>query len=296
MPDPYLVFEVQEEWLLDEPEEEMGSKKKFWYRREPDGVEWLFKFPRPDTGEHWAEKIAAEVAGLLGIPHARVELAQFGDDRGSVSESFTPRGYELVHGNQLLRWASSGYDPDKTFGQREHTLENVFGVVDRLFMTDEARIRRKRQIAEYLVLDALIGNTDRHHENWGVVRRRKEDQWRGGIAPSFDHASSLGRELRDERRRILLEESEVGRYVERGRGAVFWSGDERKGPSPLELVRRAILVYDDLFRPALDRLKDVDLSRMNRLIDRVPEGWMSLSGHEFAVAMVGYNVEQLRVL
>ena len=55
-------------------------------------------------------------------------------------------------------------------------------------------------------------------------------------------------------------------------------------------------MYDDLFRPALDRLKDVDLSRMNRLIDRVPEGWMSLSGHEFAVAMVGYNVEQLRVL
>lgn len=296
MPDPYPVVEIQAEWLLDEPEEEMGSKRKFWYREDEDGSDWLFKFPRPNTGEHWAEKIAAEVANLLGIPHAAVELAQFGDDRGSVSESFTPKGYELVHGNQLLRWASSGYDPDKTFGQKEHTLENVFRVVDRLFTTDEARIRRKRQIAEYLVLDALVGNTDRHHENWGVVRRREGDEWRGGIAPSFDHASSLGRELRDERRHRLLEESEVGRYVERGRGAVFWSGDERKGPSPLELVRRAILVYDDLFRPALDRLKDVDRSRMNRLIDRIPEGWMSLSSHEFAVAMVGYNVEQLRVL
>ena len=236
------------------------------------------------------------MASLLGIPHARVEFAQFGDDRGSVSESFTPGGFELVHGNQLLRWASSGYDPDKTFGQSEHTLENVFGVVDRLFTTDEARIHRKRQIAEYLVLDALVGNTDRHHENWGIVRRREGDQWRGGIAPSFDHASSLGRELRDERRRRLLEEGEVGRYVERGRGAVFWSGDERKGPSPLELVRRAVLVYGDLFRPALDRLQDMDLPRIIRLIDRIPEDWMSVSEQEFAAAMVGYNIEQLRVL
>lgn len=72
MPEPYSVVQIQEEWLLDEPEEEMGSKRKFWYRREPDGVECLFKFPRPNTGEHWAEKIAAEVANLLGIPQARI--------------------------------------------------------------------------------------------------------------------------------------------------------------------------------------------------------------------------------
>lgn len=294
MPDPYPVVEIQEEWLLDEPEEEMGSKRKFWYREE--GSDWLFKFPRPNTGEHWAEKIAAEVANLLEIPHAPVELARFGDDRGSTSESFTPKGYELVHGNQLLRWASSGYDPDKKFGQAQHTLASIFGVVDRLFTVAEAKTRRKRQIAEYLVLDALIGNTDRHHENWGILRRREGDQWRGGIAPSFDHASSLGRELRDERRRMLLAQNNVGTYVERGRGAVFWSSDERHAPSPVELVRRAVPVHGDLFRPALDKLGNMDPSGVKGLIDRIPERWISPSARYFAVAVVDYSASQLRMI
>lgn len=56
MPDPYPVVEIQAEWLLDEPEEEMGSKRKFWYREEEDGSDWLFKFPRPNTGEHWVAR------------------------------------------------------------------------------------------------------------------------------------------------------------------------------------------------------------------------------------------------
>ena len=155
MPDPYPVVGIQEEWLLDEPEEEMGSKRKFWYREE-DGSDWLFKFPRPNTGEHWAEKIAAEVANLLGIPHAPVELARFGNDRGSTSESFTPKGYELVHGNQLLERVVFDYNPDVTFGQSDHTLENVLAVMERVFVADEAKKRAKLRVADYFVLDALI--------------------------------------------------------------------------------------------------------------------------------------------
>jgi len=45
--------------------EEMGSKVKFWTVNE-QGHEWLFKKARANTGEHWAEKVACELAGLLG--------------------------------------------------------------------------------------------------------------------------------------------------------------------------------------------------------------------------------------
>ena len=51
---------------------------------------------------------------------------------------------------------------------------------------------QKCLFAGYLVLDAVIGNTDRHHENWGLLLRRTETGWKGQVAPSFDHASSLG--------------------------------------------------------------------------------------------------------
>ena len=90
----FEVEEVARDWVLRP--EEMGSREKFWYR-DPEHSEtsWLFKYPRPDTGEHWAEKIAAEVARVMDIPHARVELALFENERRSVTESFVYAGQGL---------------------------------------------------------------------------------------------------------------------------------------------------------------------------------------------------------
>lgn len=57
----------------------------------------------PQTGEHWSEKIAAEIGALLGIPVARVELAMCDGSPGACSQSFLPRESVLVHGNELLQ-------------------------------------------------------------------------------------------------------------------------------------------------------------------------------------------------
>lgn len=291
MPETYPIVEVKKEWVVEQ--EAMGTKTKFWYREPSDGTNWLFKYPRSNTGEHWAEKIAAEVASLLSIRHAKVELAQFQDKRGSTAESFARGGRELVHGNQMLEWAVDGYDPGKRFHQSSHTSANIWRVIDKVFAESEAARRAKLCVAEYMVLDALIGNTDRHHENWGILRERTGDHWKGLIAPSFDHASSLGRELWDARRDRLLVENRIENYAEKGRGAIYWLEDERHGPSPLELVRRAARHFPDLFRPALLNLEKLDESSMSDLVNRVPAPWMTPSARAFAVALMRYNFEQL---
>ena len=222
--DPYPVTEVLPEWNREG--EEMGSKRKFWYLRPgpEEKTAWLFKYPQPNTGQHWSEKIAAEVAAVLEIPHARVELAVFSQDKGSVTKSFADNGRELVHGNQMLEWKVRGYDPGKRFRQSSHTLANIWKVLDDVFATPEGARNAKVRMAQYVVLDAVIGNTDRHHENWGVLRTWKGDGWVGRVAPSFDHASSLGRELLDSRRSRLLRERRVGVYAEKGRGGLLVGG------------------------------------------------------------------------
>ena len=91
MSDLYPIVEVRRESASES--EDMGSKDKFWYLHPKEEEEyWLFKYPRRNTGEHWAEKIAAEVAALLEIPHARVELAIFEENKGSVTKSFAQEG------------------------------------------------------------------------------------------------------------------------------------------------------------------------------------------------------------
>ena len=330
MSDPYPIIEVKPKWVL-EPEA-MGSKDKFWFKRpdedvawlfehpQPDtgqhwaekiaaevaksqgtlpeeqGTNWLFKYPRQDTGEHWAEKIAAEVAKLLGVPHAKVELAAFSGERGSVTESFVRVGQELVHGNQLLEGVVHSYDPAKEFHQSSHTLANIWQVMDRVFEEPAAARRAKLRIAACLVLDALIGNTDRHHENWGILRKRVGKSWLGLVAPSFDHASSLGRELLDESRDRRLAEDRVGDYAEKGRGAIYWSDDGRRGPSPLKLVRLATRHSPDIFRPALTKLERLDKSSISDCVNGVPSDWMTPLTREFAIALMCYNRERLQEL
>ena len=214
MPEPYPITRIQPEWLP--VHEHMGTKRKFWYRDPRGQTDWLFKYPRPNTGEHWAEKIAAEVAARLGIMCAKVELAADDGHRGSTSLSFLSASEELVHGNQLLRWTLDGYDPDLRFGQSEHSFGNIWRCLGRLFVEPEAGEVAKRRFGEYLVLDAVIGNTDRHHENWGLIRKRRGDGWIGRLAPSFDHASSLGRELLDGNRAGRMEADTVGAYDSAG--------------------------------------------------------------------------------
>lgn len=221
MPDPYDAVNVELDGIVDK--EEMGSKKKFWYR---DGEDlWLFKFPRENTGEHWAEKIAEQAASVLGVVHAEVELASFQEKRGTVTRSFARDGSVLHHGNQFLEKIVQDYDPEKKFYQSSHTVGNIWKTIENIFVIDESAKSAKTRMAEYIVVDALIGNTDRHHENWGILRRRVDNRWQDSVAPSFDHASSLGRELKDEHRDRYM----AGEQVVFGKGPwrdlLFW---ERK--------------------------------------------------------------------
>lgn len=146
------------------------------------------------------------------------------------------------------------------------------------------------------MLDALVGNTDRHHENWGLVFWPTDAERYPSVAPTFDHASSLGCELQDKLRTTYLKEGRVGWYVERGRGGLYWSEEEPHGPSPLELVRRASRSSPEFFRPALRRLEHIECEAFSRLVSRVPEGWMTHPAQEFATALVSYSHEQLKGL
>ena len=58
----YPVMEVHPHWATKP--EQMGSKDKFWYRDpdDPNECDWLFKYPTEHTGQHWAEKVAYEIA------------------------------------------------------------------------------------------------------------------------------------------------------------------------------------------------------------------------------------------
>ena len=265
----------------------MGSKDKVWCElpAKLGNGRWLFKRPRQQTEniEHLAEKIAQEIAALIQLPCARVELAEFDGVRGSISLDVRSAEDVLVHGNEIIAGRVLGYDLHKRRHTSDHTFERIRQAI--LAVCGGRCKEDLVQFAGYLVLDALIGNTDRHHENWALLKR-ETGLTEHRLAPSFDHASSLGREMRDERRKLLLKEKRVSEYLRKGWGAIYLEALDGNCISPLELVNKLSVQMPDFFAPWLNQVENLTDEQIIYIVTRFPAGWISPTQSEFAVALM----------
>lgn len=292
--DTYPVIDIPAD--AKEDTEQLGSKPKFWITH--CGERWLYKAARPGTGEDWSEKVAAEIAAYLRIPAAKVDLASYNGQRGCILLNFVDvkAGEALIHGNEILPLVVTDYDKSKRFSQSDHTIHNIVASVIRaskLLEVDAESI--VRDMASYMVLDALIGNTDRHHENWGLLAKPDMDGVHVVLkaAPSFDHASSLGRELRGERTAELLAENRVASYVRRGRGGIYRDDSDSKGENPLRLATFASKVYPSYFSDIMTRVDRLTDQAIHEVMERIPDTRIEESSREFAAAMIRFSRDQL---
>jgi len=285
---PYQILEVSTSTRSDV--EQLGSKPKFWFKHEKEN--WLFKEARENTGEDWSEKLASEIARLMGLPTHHTELAIWEGKRGCAVKSFlTSDQSVLVHGNELLEGLISGYDKEKEYGQTEHTFDNIVKVIEKLFPAGKARREMSYRMVGYLVFDALVGNTDRHHQNWGVllerhVRADSKATLTLQLAPTFDHASSLGRELTDEARERHLREGTIAKYIGKGRGGIFESPGDKRGMSPLAVAQMIAARYPEFFKPWQTRVNELREEDLAGLLAQIPDECISESGRSFALAFL----------
>ncbi len=288
MSETFPILEVTSEMRSDV--EQLGSKPKFWFKL--DGENWLFKEARLGTGEDWSEKVASEIALLLGLPTHHAELAVWAGKRGCAVRSFLLSNQSvLVHGNELLGGLITGYDKEKERGQADHTFDNIVTVIEKLFPTEKSRREAAFRMVGYLVLDAVVGNTDRHHQNWGVLVERHEEAGQAPgfkiqLAPTFDHASSLGRELTDEAREGYLSEGTLERYIRKGRGGIFLNAEARHGLSPLAVAQTLAERYPQFFKPWQTRVAELSKNAVEGLLHRVPDTRITDPARRFALALL----------
>lgn len=292
----YSIFEVN---ILDNRQiEQMGSKKKFWFREPEQNQNWLFKYNRINTGEDWSEKIAAEIAELLAIPHAQVELAKCGGDRGIISKDFTDNGNKwLMHGNELLSLSITQYPKRQKYRVSKHSIKNILSTISKFKVVVPSGLplevdSPKELFLGYLMLDVLIGNTDRHHENWGILLLSENLE----LAPTFDHASSLGRELLDDRRKQLLSNpSHFERYCEKAASAIFPTDEAIK---PLSTIG----AFNEFAKECstkkfwLDKLSKISDDVLRNCVEKVPSVIISSESREFVEEFLITNKQRLLIL
>jgi hypothetical protein len=282
--------------------EPLGTKFKFWYRDQDYGLT-LFKEGRPNTGENWAEKIASELAALVGLPRAAYEFAQCGERQGVITPSMVLEPARLVHGNELLASVSTTAmaETRNYYHNREHTLTRVasyFISSSRAvgppygFYIDSGLKTAIDVFVGYLMFDAWIANQDRHSENWGLIRTVDGSTF---LAPSYDHGSSMGRNETDERRMTIMTTRDVGQslrsYAARARSALYEHSSTGRGQALLTLDA---FVGCARFAPQgaaiwRRRLAQVSEAQVQTVFDRVPPHLMSAPAREFAVKLLQVN-------
>lgn len=279
--------------------EQLGTKRKFWFRDQA-GRQCLFKEGRPNTGENWAEKVSCEICALLEIPHASYELATWRNSEGVVSPTFVPTNGRLILGNEVLTRVVKGYDQKKRYRVRQHTVSVVMAIMREpvvampLGYIPPPEIRTAAGVlVGYLMVDALIGNQDRHHENWGLVLADRQLS----LAPTFDHASSLGRNELDEERvaRLTTKDSRraVEQYAQKAKSALFASPSSERVLSTVDAFLKAGKIAPDAQQYWLQRLAGTRLADYQGIFDNIPSTKISQPARDFAVKMLEVNRNRL---
>lgn len=287
----------------EEVTEFVGSKRKFWYQNQTR----LFKASTPNTGEHWAEKVACELCGLLGLPNADYELACCGASIGVVSTNFVPATARLVLGNELLANIHPDYPIRASRGVVAHNLSRIYALMTQAkpswglppgWQAVVGVTAPFPLFVGYLLLDAWLANQDRHHENWGVV----VDAQRVFLAPTFDHAACLGQNETDATRRKRFASKDknyhVNAYVTKARSALYDAAVSQNKPlTTLEAFNKAKALAPTAGVIWLDRLRTVTARDCQNIFHRLPpECGITEPAITFALKILELNRQRLLAL
>jgi hypothetical protein len=197
------------------------------------GHKYIFKEP---AGTHvqqiWSEVIAYELSRdlRLPVPPAFLAAAPGNGSPGVLIEFFYGYSgdpeYRLVHAVERLQGTERPIDfrcgslKDNITVCRLHQIQNW-----------------RDWWARTLSFDAIIGNTDRHSENWGFLTRNLNGSTIYSLAPAFDNGTSLGYIIKDQDIDKYIMPNYLDRLVERGSHHCGWITGDRKGAQHARLCR-----------------------------------------------------------
>lgn len=278
--------------------EQQGTKTKYWLHL--NERLHLFKIGRANTGENWAEKVACELCTLLGLPHAHYELAVWTDKKGILSETIVPAGGRLEMGNEALANIHSTYPAQQRYKVQDHTLGRIVALLNEPTILMPMNWQPPSDVIHnavdvflgYLLLDAWIANQDRHHENWGLIHHDEIY-----LAPTYDHAASMGQNESDAKRKELLTTKDRGRhithYVKKARSAIYLNKSEQKAMLTWDVFQLLAAKRPESAKVWLQRLGDINPEQCQNVFNRIPPSEISGTAIEFAMKLLELNKKRL---
>ncbi len=155
------------------------------------------------TNNVFSEYIGCHIFNSIGIKAQETYIGEFKDDRevlkyACACKDFTTSNWHLIEFQKLKN--SYNDDTENTSSGRSTKLASIEEVI-----LNHKLIPNKEELHEFFwnmfIIDALIGNFDRHNGNWGIL---VNEEGNVKIAPVYDCGSALFAQLTDEQMAVIL--------------------------------------------------------------------------------------------
>ncbi|TAP39450.1 HipA domain-containing protein [Arthrobacter sp. S39] len=288
--DPFRRLDLKS-WTPDQ-DEPSGENEKSWFRDPSQSDKrWIFKPNRSDRSEYEdrSELVASLLAEQLGVPAAHIRLAMHGEAEGCISKNVVAdEKNQLEHASLFLTEYVEDFDP-RDRRSRGHNVEWITDILKQIeppILMVGSGLNALDCFGGYLLFDALIGNTDRHSENWAIEITPKGKMH---LAPSYDHATSLGVTTRGTKLETLVaDETKISTFLCKARAHRF------EGGSKTSLVDFAAAFLATCSSRAIthwtDQLASLNLETAANIIT---DARMSASACSLAINTVQINRERL---
>lgn len=256
----YRVYKEKNDFVInDEVRNLTGSRTKRMAFMVKTKEKVIVKYNKyVNCTELASEKIAYEIAKKLGFDCARIELAEdMNGDQVILNYYFLKN--DDIHNDAIFYLRKLGNDRKDYY-----TLNKILN-----FLKEE----NDKMIDDFLkimVFDTLVGEQDRHEENWGISKDSKGNEQ---VSPIYDNGCCL---LRDQYMNLdtLLNNSEkMQQYIKRSTTYIY--NDECKRFKHFELIDELLKIFPDKMKKIIQKLTALTDNTITEIVEAVPNEYLS---------------------
>lgn len=153
---------------------------------------------------------------------------------------------------------------------KQHNFETVAQIFQDLTLKHpNSQLDWKTFWAKTFVFDALIGNTDRHQDNWGIIVTPPTRKIR--IGPAFDNGSSMGYEQLPKKLQKFSISTHLKQYVLNGRHHITWSLEDSTRMEHAAFITKFLEKYPEMTHIMIECLNRVNYQFLKDLLNNLVE-------------------------